>query len=262
MTSRLKLIDVFDRLYRHFGEQFWWPASSPFEVIVGAVLTQNTAWANVEKAIKNLKHRDLLTPQKISRHPLQKLERLVHPTGFYRQKAKRLKTISKYLEEYYQGDCKKIFARPLDDLRRELLGINGLGPETVDSILLYAGGKSVFVIDAYTKRLCQRLGISQSNDYEGLRNFFEQNLPRDVRLFNEFHALIVALAKDYCRVKPTCKRCPLKKNCRFTPLEKATVSPVRKKFLTGSAQTVSPVRNKSLNGVRGRSSLTGFAKNK
>ncbi|MEA3369455.1 MAG: endonuclease III domain-containing protein [Candidatus Ratteibacteria bacterium] len=213
----LKLIDVFDKLYRHFGEQFWWPASSPFEVIVGAVLTQNTAWTNVEKAITNLKRRDLLHPEKISRLPLKELEKLVHSSGFYRQKAKRLKSVSQYLEKSCRGDWDRFFSFPSSHLRPELLEINGLGPETVDSILLYAGRKPVFVIDAYTKRLSERLGISQESDYEALRSFFENNLPRDERLFNEFHALIVALAKNYCRTKPACRGCPLKKNCRFAP---------------------------------------------
>ncbi len=212
----MKLINIFNQLYRHFGEQFWWPASSPFEVIVGAVLTQNTSWTNVEKAIKNLKNRDLLTPDKISRFSLQKLEKLVYPTGFYRQKARRLKTVSKYLERRYRGGWEKFFSRPVDDLRKELLAIKGLGPETVDSILLYAGGRPVFVIDAYTKRLCRRLGINHADDYESLRSFFEKNLPAEVRLFNEFHALIVTLSKNYCRVKPVCKGCPLKKDCNFT----------------------------------------------
>ena len=213
----MKLINVFNKLYRHFGEQFWWPASSPFEVIVGAVLTQNTAWANVEKAVTNLKRRDLLHPEKISRLPLKDLEKLVYPSGFYRQKAKRLKSVSQYLEKSCRGNWESFFSSPSLRLRRELLEINGLGPETVDSILLYAGRKPVFVIDAYTRRLSGRLGISQESDYEALRSFFENNLPRDTRLFNEFHALIVALAKNYCRLKPECPGCPLKKDCLFTP---------------------------------------------
>ncbi len=214
----MKLIGVFNKLYRHFGEQFWWPASSPFEVIVGAVLTQNTAWANVEKAITNLKRRDLLHPEKISQLPLKELEELVHPSGFYRQKAKRLKSVSQYLEKSCQGNWERFFSAPVSHLRRELLEINGLGAETVDSILLYAGGKPVFVIDAYTKRLSERLGISRENNYEALRNFFENNLPRNTRLFNEFHALIVALAKNYCRTKPACRGCPLKNSCKFSNL--------------------------------------------
>ena len=210
----MKLIDVFNKLYRHFGEQFWWPASFPFEVIVGAVLTQNTAWANVEKAITNLKRRDLLHPEKISRLPLKDLEKLVYPSGFYCQKAKRLKSVSQYLEKSCRGNWESFFSSPASHLRRELLKINGLGPETVDSILLYAGRKPVFVIDAYTKRILERLGITQESDYDVLKSFFENNLPRDARLFNEFHALIVALAKNHCRLKPECRGCPLKNNCQ------------------------------------------------
>ncbi len=219
----MQLIEIFHKLYREFGEQFWWPAASPFEVIVGAVLTQNTAWGNVEKAITNLKRKRVLALREIANLSLNKLEKLVHPTGFYRQKAKRLKAVSQYLEKSCQGNLRKFFSKPLPELREELLAINGLGPETVDSILLYAGGKPSFVIDAYTKRLCQRLGINKSGDYETLKNFFESNLPRDVRLFNEFHALIVTLAKNYCRTKPECPGCPLEKNCQFIRKERKSL---------------------------------------
>jgi endonuclease-3 related protein len=200
---------------KQYGERNWWPAETRFEIIVGAILTQNTSWHNVEKAIRNLKDLDLLEPGSIVRISLKKLEKAVFPTGFYRQKAKRLKNFSSYLVKNYEGDLDKLFSNEICELRDELLNLNGIGPETADSILLYAGEVPVFVIDAYTRRLCKRLGITNAESYEELQNFFMEKVPGNVQMYNEFHALIVEFCKNICKSKPECSICFLKKNCNY-----------------------------------------------
>ncbi len=211
-----KLIRLYTKLLDHFGSQGWWPAESAFEVIIGAILTQNTNWNNTEKAIIALKKQDLLEARKIAETPAQRIEELIRPTGYFRQKTERIKRISLHLMDEWAGDLGNLFDKPLLKARQELLNINGLGPETVDSILLYAGNKPIFVIDAYTVRLCERMGLAYDETYEGLRKFFERNLPIDVKLYQEFHALIVEHGKQHCRAKSQvsrCDVCPVEEDC-------------------------------------------------
>ncbi len=210
----MNVLEIYDKLRAHFGRQYWWPAETPFEVIVGAILTQQTAWKNVEKAIINLKKLDLMTPEVIAASNLETLEKAVYTSGFYRQKALRLKKISEYLVKNYNGNLSRFFSRDTMEVRKELLGLDGVGFETADSILLYAGCKRIFVIDAYTKRMCRCMkpGGSEVHDgYENLRHFFENNLPEDIELYKEYHALIVELGKNYCKTKPDCEKCPLRR---------------------------------------------------
>ena len=208
------LMKIYDKLLNHFGNQNWWPADTKFEVIVGAILTQQTSWKNVEKSIKNLKENNVLEPKKLFNLPIKKLESLVKPSGFFKVKSKRLRSFLKFFIENYDGDLNKMFELPLKNLRQNLLSVHGVGPETCDSIILYAGDKPVFVVDAYTMRLCERYPLIKSKKYEEVRKFFENKLPKDVNLFKEFHALIVELGKNYCKTKPLCEKCPLNQGCK------------------------------------------------
>jgi endonuclease-3 related protein len=208
------LLKIYDRLLEYFGPRHWWPAETEFEIIVGAILTQQTSWKNVEKAIKNLKNENLLEPKKLFKLSTSRLETLIKPCGFYKVKTIRLRSFLKFFIENFDGNLEKMFDKNLNELREELLSVHGIGLETCDSILLYAGGKPVFVVDAYTFRLCKRYPIINSRDYEEVRNFFEKNLPKDVNLFKEFHALIVELGKNYCKTKPLCEKCPLREGCK------------------------------------------------
>ncbi len=207
--------DIFNRLNRAFGPQHWWPADSPFEVIIGAILTQNTNWSNVEKAIANLRAANAIDIISVDRMPPEELEKLIRPSGFFRQKTHRLKHFTRFLLTDFAGSLSTLFAMPNEQLRPLLLRQPGIGPETADSIILYAAGKPSFVVDAYTQRMLQRLGIETENtSYEQTRRLFMNNLPADVELFNEYHALIVRLAKEYCRKrKPQCPECPLLEIC-------------------------------------------------
>lgn len=195
------LIEFYNKLLNQFGHKKWWPADTPFEVIVGAFLTQQTKWENVEKAIRNLKENGLMAEETIARAEIEKLEGLVRCTGFYRQKAKRLKDISTF---FYENP--EIFEKPVDELRDILLSQNGVGEETADSIALYAADKPKFVIDAYTKRICACMGIEGA--YGDLQSLFESSIPRDVPLYKEFHALIVEYGKQFCG-KKRCDECVL-----------------------------------------------------
>lgn len=209
-TTKRKLLAVYKILYKAYGPQDWWPAKTRFEVIVGAILTQNTAWTNVEKAIKNLKGADLLLPEKIRNTSDKKLARLIRPAGYYNIKAKRLKNFISFLYSGYGGSLLKLSSEKSDKLKIALLGVNGIGPETCDSIMLYALNKKIFVVDAYTKRIFSRHGFfKESSDYHAVQKYFMDNLPASVRLYNEFHALIVRLGKEFCRTKPNCRSCPL-----------------------------------------------------
>jgi len=201
----------YNKLLRAFGPQHWWPGDTPFEVIVGAILTQNTAWTNVEKAIHNLKKAKLLTPGKLHDLSQDEIAKYIRPAGYFNIKAKRLKHFLNYLFDNYGGNLKKMFKKRTDALRRELLSVNGIGPETADSILLYAGNHPVFVVDAYTKRIFSRHQIIKIDaDYHDVQALFMKSLPHDVRMFNEYHALIVKIGKDFCRnKKPLCSKCPL-----------------------------------------------------
>lgn len=197
-------MDIYNKLLNQFGHRQWWPADTPFEVVVGAVLTQQTKWENVERAIRNLKERGLMEPEPLSKAGIGELETLVRCTGFYRQKANRLKNISVFF-----SDNPGLLEKQGNELREILLSLNGIGEETADSIVLYAAGKPSFVIDAYTKRICKCLGIE--GDYGKLQSVFEGSLPRDVPLYKEFHALIVEYGKQFCG-KKRCDECVLVEN--------------------------------------------------
>lgn len=208
---RRKLEGIFKRLYSAFGPQYWWPADSVFEVIVGTILTQNTNWSNVQKAILVLKKKKLLTAPKLYQLPSRQLAGLIRSTGYYNLKAARLKSFLKFFFDYYAAKIKLMAAQDLKTLRQQLLTVKGIGPETADSILLYALNKPVFVVDTYTKRILSRHGlIKVEADYFQCQDIFMRNLKNDVQLFGEYHALLVKLGKDYCRKKnPKCGSCPL-----------------------------------------------------
>jgi endonuclease III related protein len=243
----------YDALYQAWGAQHWWPAETQFEVIVGAYLTQNTAWTNVERALANLRSANALTVEGIRNIRLSRLERLIRPSGYFRQKARRLKTFVAFLDERYGGSLERLFSEPTVKLRDELLSLNGVGPETADSILLYAGNHPVFVVDAYTRRILDRHRILPAkSDYEEIRQLFEralqlvsQNMPIGAeaqlqagingaahppsamstakrgaleQVYNEMHGLIVGVGKNYCgKTNPKCDRCPLQS---FLPRDK------------------------------------------
>lgn len=206
-----KLLRLYDALYRHYGPQRWWPARTKFEVIVGTILTQNTSWKNVEKAISNLAREKFLLPRSIHNASNEKIASLIRPSGYYNIKAARLKNFTDFLFERYGGSLKRMFSHDMAELRSELLSIKGLGPETADSILLYAGGKPVFVVDTYTRRILSRHRlISAMDEYSKVQRLFMGSLPPDSRLFNEYHALLVRLAKEACNKDPKCAGCPVK----------------------------------------------------
>ncbi|HYL97656.1 MAG TPA: endonuclease III domain-containing protein [Blastocatellia bacterium] len=218
-AGALQAVPLYGELMRYYevmsgalGPMRWWPARTPFEVIVGAILTQSTAWANVERAIGNLRAASLLTPSAMLCVRTPRLADLVRPSGYFRQKAKKLKAFVRFLHNEYRGSLKRMFQTPTSQLRDELLSVHGIGPETADSILLYAGNHPVFVVDAYTHRIFGRHGITNGKpDYEPVRALFESSLPRRQELFNEFHALIVNTGKNWCRkTAPRCEECPLR----------------------------------------------------
>jgi endonuclease-3 related protein len=201
---------IYSRLFRAFGPQHWWPGDTPLEVAVGAVLTQNTAWTNVEKAVAVLKSRRLLSLDKLVRLSPRRLAPLIRSAGFHNIKARRLAALLAWLEA--QGGFAALSRIPTPDLRSLLLACHGVGPETADSILLYALNRPVFVIDAYTRRILSRYGLIAGDEpYEVLRRMFESSLPRSAKLYNEYHALLVRLAKVNCRARPICNSCPLER---------------------------------------------------
>ncbi len=204
---------IFDALFTYYGPQYWWPGESPFEIAVGAILTQNTNWRNVEIAIVSLKKQRCLSPEEIYHISSAKLGKLIRSAGFYNIKAKRLKEFVLFLMDNYDGEIPKMKRRRVNVLRRELLAVRGIGPETCDSILLYAVEKPVFMVDAYTRRILLRHDlIAENATYDEVKGLFEANLKRGVKLFKEYHALLVRLAKDRCRAKkPICDGCPLEK---------------------------------------------------
>ncbi|WP_022856002.1 MULTISPECIES: endonuclease III domain-containing protein [Thermodesulfobacterium] len=214
MTRKISevLQEIYQRLFEFFGPQNWWPAETPFEVCVGAILTQNAAWKNVEKAISNLKQKGLLSPPALYQLPVEKLAELIKPSGFYNLKAKRLKSFVEFLMLNYQGNLDLMFKKPISHLRAELLNIKGLGKETIDSILLYGGNLPVFVVDAYTYRILNRhFLVPEETTYDEIQALFMENLPPDPQLFNEYHALLVACGKSFCKKNsPLCDPCPLK----------------------------------------------------
>jgi endonuclease-3 related protein len=221
-----QLTEIYQLLFDRFGPQHWWPGETQFEIITGAILTQNTNWANVEKAIANLKSAHLLTPEKLCHLDVSALAELIRPAGYYNIKANRLKNFLDWLFRNYDGRLVNLENLDTDRLRAELLAVKGIGRETADSILLYAFGRPIFVVDAYTARVAVRHGLIEPDaDYEQLRDLFQSNLPhaptlcfakrssgvQDSQLFNEYHALLVRLGKEFCRPNAKCPRCPLEK---------------------------------------------------
>jgi endonuclease-3 related protein len=205
------LIKIYQTLYSAFGTQNWWPGDAPFEIAIGAILTQNTNWGNVEKAINNLKKYKSLSAKAVYKMSEDKLAELIKPAGYYNIKARRLKSFINFLMNDYHGSMRKMKKEKTLPLREKLLSINGIGPETADSILLYALGEPVFVIDAYTKRVLSRHGImDNTKSYDEFQKLFHDALEKDTQLFNEYHALLVRVGKTYCKSKnPLCRECPL-----------------------------------------------------
>jgi endonuclease-3 related protein len=207
------LSDIYRKLFDCFGPQYWWPGDTPFEIAVGAILTQNTNWANVEKAIGNLKKHGVLTAKALHEIPVRRLAELIRPAGYFNVKAKRLKSFLEFLMDHSHGSMKGMSREDAGPLRDKLLHIHGIGPETADSILLYALEKPVFVIDAYTKRVISRHGImGYEKSYAEFQELFHSSLKKDVKFFNEYHALFVRAGKTFCKRKePLCPQCPLNK---------------------------------------------------
>jgi len=222
---------LYKILLEKFGHQNWWPIDKQYhkknksdprlEIIIGAILTQNTAWSNVEKALDNLKSKNMLETKKISDADIRVLKKLIKPSGFFNQKSHRLKNMARHLHENYNDNLDLFFDRNMKDIRDELLSMNGIGPETADSIILYAGDLPIFVVDAYTKRLCKRLPLKTGSSYDEIQDYFQEKIKKHykeneiTRVYNELHALIVVLAKNYCKKKPDCKNCPIRKNCEY-----------------------------------------------
>lgn len=206
-----RLDQLFQRLYRHYGPQHWWPGETPFEVMVGAVLTQNTNWQNVSRAIDNLKAAGVLSLDALLALPMEELAQLIRPAGYYNLKARRLRNLLEMLARDFGGRLERLWELPLDEARRRLLAVKGVGPETADSILLYAGSKPIFVVDAYTFRILGRHGLANDGmDYHDLQQRFMEYLPPETQLYNEYHALLVRLGKERCKKKqPRCDGCPL-----------------------------------------------------
>jgi len=205
------LIKIYRTLYQTYGPRHWWPGETSFEVMVGAILTQNTSWRNVEKAIQKLKGKGVLNPEGIHHIKRSELARLIKSSGYYRIKTDRLKSFIDFLFEGYDGNIKKMGRERLGELREKLLGVKGIGPETADSILLYGLKNPIFVVDAYTRRILSRHGIiSEKASYEEVQKLFMDYLPRDEKLFNEYHALFVYLGKTVCKKIPRCEICPLR----------------------------------------------------
>lgn len=211
MSNETLLLNFFDTMSAKLGPSNWWPGESPFEVSVGAILTQNTNWNNVHKALLNLKNKDLLNPRKMFLLSENELAELIRPAGYFRIKAKRLKNLLHFLNNECGFNYSVLKNKTIDELRAKLLSVNGIGPETADSIILYALNKPSFVVDAYTKRIFNRHSLVHEDiDYHDLREFFMSRLPEDPGLYNEYHALLVLVGKKWCRKKtPLCPECPL-----------------------------------------------------
>ncbi|MFO8144087.1 MAG: tRNA (N6-threonylcarbamoyladenosine(37)-N6)-methyltransferase TrmO [Dehalococcoidales bacterium] len=211
-----KLEDIYRRLSSHYGPQNWWPADGPFEMMVGAILTQSAAWRNVEKAIANLRESHLLSPEALRRLEQEEIAALIRACGYYNAKALKLVALVKWLGGTWSDDLERLFALDTAELREELLSVYGIGDETADSIILYAAEKPVFVIDAYTRRIVDRLGLApRGGDYVAYQSLFMDNLPSSSQLFQEYHALLVRLAKEVCQRRPRCNGCCLKGVCSY-----------------------------------------------
>lgn len=210
-TTKELLADIYRRLDGAYGDQGWWPGDSPFEVAVGAILTQNTAWSNVVRAIDNLKSADLLAPRRLAALPASAIAPLIRPAGYYNVKARRLRSFLDFLGDECEGDVAALGQRGLADAREKLLAVRGVGPETADSILLYACGLPTFVVDAYTHRILHRHDVvEETAAYDDVKEIFESNLEADAKLFNQYHALLVKVGRERCRRRePRCSGCPL-----------------------------------------------------
>ena len=209
------LLKIYDLLFQRYGPQHWWPGDSPFEVMVGAILTQSAAWQNVEKAIVNLKTAGVMSPSALRQIPTTELVQLILPVGYYNAKAFKLQALVRWLRDSCGDNLDRLFTLETADLRQQLLTVHGIGPETADSILLYAGNKPVFVIDAYTRRIFSRLGLKPEHDtYDDWQIYFSGTLPQNTQLFNEYHALLVRLGKESCLKKPACDNCCLREICK------------------------------------------------
>lgn len=208
-----RLVFIYNRLLRRYGHQGWWPADEAFEIIVGAILTQNVAWTNVEKALANLKEVGCLTPKQLRQLPIEDLASLIRSSGYFNAKAKKLKAFAHHLSLYHDS-LDAMFRKEISSLRYELLTIYGIGEETADDIILYAANKPSFVIDMYTRRIMNRVGIHpESESYHGYKALFEDNVPRDAAVYNEFHALLDRHAAEICRKRPLCTQCCLLDSC-------------------------------------------------
>lgn len=216
MDNRDILMEIFQTLLEHFGPRGWWPGETRLEVMVGAILTQAVAWKNVEKSIQELKAAGMLNLQKLTIIPEAKLAELIKTTLYHNQKAKKIKALMYFINQSYQGNLDLMFTQPLEIIRPELLSVWGIGEETADSILLYAGDYPIFVIDAYTRRIFHRLGLTEAKaSYRSLQSFMHSHLSPDVQLYNEYHALLVALGANNCKKsKPQCSNCPLLHYCK------------------------------------------------
>jgi endonuclease-3 related protein len=221
MAVNTNLLLIYENLLSKFNNQKWWPAETPFEVVIGAILTQSVSWTNVEKAIKNLKDSGILEPGKLHQKEAIEIAHLIKSTRFYNEKAKKIKNFLDFLYDEYGGNLQKMSEESQVILRKKLFTIKGLGEETVDSILLYACDKPVFVVDAYTRRIFSRYGIiKETASYGDIQTFFMDNLPEDLELYNDFHAQIVHLGKNICKTLPQCNICPIREisdrvKCRY-----------------------------------------------
>lgn len=215
--TEAQLMKIFSLLYDRFGPCHWWPAESVTEMIIGAILAQNVSWKNVETALGQLQNQELMSLEGIKRVPVEVLEELIRSTRYYKTKARKLKAFAEYVDTEHGGDLQALLALPLWQQREALLGIYGIGQETADSIILYGSGQPIFVIDAYTKRIFQRLGyFDEKIEYQGMQQFFMENLPQEAKLFNEYHALLDSLGKSTCtKSNPDCSACPLAELCRY-----------------------------------------------
>lgn len=212
MTRSERIRRFYKELYKCYGTQGWWPGDSPLECAVGAILTQSTSWSNAAKALNNLKKNRLLSLEKLNLLTIDELASLIHSSGYYNQKAKKLKNFVRFVTQNYGGELERMFETNLAQLRNELLGVSGIGPETADSILLYAGNKPIFVIDSYTYRILSRHGlVPESASYGEMQELFMDSLAKDVQTYNEYHALLVRVAKEKCKKSsPDCEECPLR----------------------------------------------------
>ncbi len=211
MDRKVRIKRFYDELHNRYGPQYWWPGESELECIIGAILTQSTNWANVVKAISQLKEKDLLSINSINNLTTEELAQLIKPSGYYNQKAIKIKRFVEFINENYSGNLYRLFEEDLHTLRNNLLSLKGIGPETADSILLYAANKPIFVVDAYTYRILYRHNlITEETSYRDMQDIFMDSLPDDTEIFNEYHALIVKVGKEHCRKKnPLCSGCPL-----------------------------------------------------